>query len=80
VTDHPEWDGFADPFWNLGQLILWVATRNRDCVDAASDCSGRYGGSYGLAAAAVQIEKHVPTEARERLIEEVRQKAVDGAL
>src|SRR5262245_17042462 len=85
----PEWDGFADHHWNLGQVFLWVATRNRNYVDAGSDPSGDlyrssygpYRASYGLAAAAVQIDEQVPSgEVREKFAEEICQKAVDGLL
>jgi hypothetical protein len=36
-----------DPFWNLGQVILWAATRKREYVDA--DYSGLCDASFGLA-------------------------------
>ena len=77
----PTWDGFADPYFNLGQLLLWAATRNPAYVDAASDRSGLYEPSYGLVAAAVQIEEQIPVgEGREELCEEIRQKAMEGVL
>jgi hypothetical protein len=30
-----EWDGFLDGYWSLGQVILWIATRDPQRVDAA---------------------------------------------
>jgi hypothetical protein len=77
-----EWDGFNDPFWNLGQVILWAATRKREYVDVASDRAGLYDASYGLAATAVEIEKHGPTggPVREEMVEDIRQKAMHGEL
>jgi hypothetical protein len=73
-----EWDGFNDPFWNLGRVILWAATRKREYVDVASDRAGLYDASCGLAAAAVEIEKHGPTggPVREEIVEDIRQKAM----
>jgi hypothetical protein len=72
------WDGFADPYWNLGQAILWAAHRKHEHVDAASDRSGSYGSSYGLAAAAVQIEEQVSAgRAHEHLVEEICQRYED---
>jgi hypothetical protein len=81
MTESNQWDGFTDPYWNLGQVFLWAATRNRDHVDAASDRSGLYDVSYELAAAAVQIDEQVPlADTREEVAEQIRQKALDGKL
>ena len=77
----PEWDGFADPFWNLGQLILWVATGNRDHVHTSSDRSGRYDASYALVAAAALIDEQIPTrDGRERTANEIQERGIDGTL
>jgi hypothetical protein len=60
---------------------LWVATRDRKCVDAGSDRNGRLGASYGLAAAAVQIDEQVaPGRVREKFAEEICKMAMDGEL
>jgi hypothetical protein len=67
LTSRPEsWeDGFKDPFWNLGQLLLWVVTRNQEYVNTASDASGTLGRNatvsetYGLAVASLLIEEHL---------------------
>jgi hypothetical protein len=75
-----EWNGFDDPYWNFGQLVLWVATRNRDHVDAASDRSGLYDVSYGLAAAAVQIEEQISEDQRVTTAQEIRQTVMSGKL
>ncbi|MCA1527340.1 hypothetical protein [Bradyrhizobium yuanmingense] len=34
-------EGFADVFWNLGQLVAWVETRSPFPVDALSDSTSR---------------------------------------
>ena len=71
-----EWDGFADPHWNLGQVILWIATGDRDYVDKASDRGGSPGESYWLAPAAVLINEQIPSaDVRRKLVEQIRQEA-----
>jgi hypothetical protein len=54
-----EWNGFQDAFWSLGQMILWIVTRDPDDVDQASDDAGRVGSrsGYGGFAAAVRLEE-----------------------
>jgi hypothetical protein len=66
ISSQPEdWDGFQDSFWNLGQVILWVATRNPKYVDNASDASGALGKNtsssetYGRVAASEQIRRQL---------------------
>jgi hypothetical protein len=75
-----QWDGFEDPFWNVGQLILWAATGNRRYVDQASDNCGEYGELYGCAAAAVLIEQHVPNSQQKVVARKVRRMAMKGHL
>jgi hypothetical protein len=87
LTSQPQvWkDGFKDPFWNLGQLVLWVATRKRDFVDDASDASGSLGKdatrseAYGLVRAAELIEGIEPDQVRDALIQ-IKQRCLDGTL
>jgi hypothetical protein len=54
-----EWNGFQDEFWSLGQMILWIVTRDPDEVDQASDDAGRVGprSGYGGFAAAARLEE-----------------------
>jgi hypothetical protein len=73
------WNGFADAFWTLGQVILWVVTRDRERVDAASDDVGLLGESYAEAAAAIQID----ALAREDILDaakEIRRRCAHGKL
>jgi hypothetical protein len=67
-----EWNGFEDEFWSLGQMILWIITRDPDEVDRASDDSGRVGprSGYGGFAAAVRLEE---------LLREQREQVEDAA-
>jgi hypothetical protein len=54
-----EWNGFQDEFWSLGQMMLWIITRDPDEVDQASDDAGGVGprSGYGGFAAAVKLEE-----------------------
>jgi hypothetical protein len=67
-----EWNGFQDEFWSLGQMLLWIVTRDPDEVDQASDDSGRVGprSGYGGFAAAVRLEE---------LLREHREQVEDAA-
>jgi hypothetical protein len=76
----PEWDGFSDPWWNLGQLILWVATGDRGCVDRASDDCNRLGTSYGLAASAVILEEQTTTEQRAAAVKKIQAAVLRGKI
>ena len=73
------WDGFHDAFWTLGQVILWVATGNREYVDRASDRDGFFGEGYALAAAAIFIDELPPDEV-ENAAEEMRRRCARGSL
>jgi hypothetical protein len=87
LTSQPQvWqDGFKDPLWNLGQLVLWVATRRQDFVDDASDASGAIGKdatrseAYGLVRAAERIEGIEPEQVRDALAQ-IHQRCLDGTL
>jgi hypothetical protein len=79
-TSGGEWDGFRERFWNLGQVILWEATGNRDFVDQSSDDNGRLGEDYGLAAAAVILEEHVAESVRKDVADDIRRRCADGKL
>ena len=60
---------------------MWAATRDRKCVDGASDRGGRLDASYGLAAAAIQIDEQVPPgRVREEFAEGICKKGMDGEL
>jgi hypothetical protein len=61
-------------------MVLWEATRERHFVDQASDDSGRLGEDYGLAAAAVILEEHVPADVRDNVVENIQRRCADGAL
>jgi hypothetical protein len=61
-------------------MVLWEATRERHFVDQASNDSGRLGEDYGLAAAAVILEEHVPTDVRDNVVENIQRRCADGAL
>jgi hypothetical protein len=67
-----EWNGFQDEFWSLGQIILWIVTRDPDDVDRASDDAGRVGAriGYGGFAAAVRLAE---------LLREQREQVEDAA-
>jgi hypothetical protein len=54
-----EWNGFQDEFWSLGQMILWIITRDPDEIDQTSDDAGRVDprSGYGGFAAAVRLEE-----------------------
>jgi hypothetical protein len=67
-----EWNGFEDEFWSLGQMILWIVTRDPDEVDQDSDDSGRVGPrcGYGGFVAAVRLEE---------LLREQREQVEDAA-
>src|SRR5262249_2688952 len=85
-----DWNGFEDKFWNLGQLLLWVATRNRTHVDRSSDDNGGVLGPsetardselYGLAAASAVIdEEKVPVENLKVALAEIHRQGRDGVL
>jgi hypothetical protein len=87
ISSQPEdWDGFQDPFWNLGQVLIWVATRNPKWVDDASDASGRLGkhnvssDTYGRIAAGDQIKKHLTRQQWRDAATLVQQECVNGNL
>ena len=80
-------DGFEDKFWNLGQLIIWAATRNRGCVSEASDDNGGLLNSpieseqYGLSAGSVELDLNgVSDHDIKTAIEDVIRHCRDGAL
>jgi hypothetical protein len=88
ITSKPEnWNGFEDPFWNLGQVVLWIATKDPALVDAASDASGQLGKNtpsseiYGLIRAALAIQGKGLTgqQARDAVVE-VKGQCMDGKL
>ena len=82
-----EWDGFQDKFWNLGQVVIWAATKNGNFVDLASDNNGALlsdateSEQYGLSAAAAVIDQEKITDADiEGALETVHRLCRDGAL
>jgi hypothetical protein len=87
ISSRPEdWDGFSDPFWNLGQVLIWAATRNPKYVDNSSDASGALGkhtGSsdiYGRVAAGDQIKKNLTPQQQRDVITQVKQSCLNGTL
>jgi hypothetical protein len=87
ISSQPEdWDGFQDSFWNLGQLILWVATRSPKYVDSASDASGALGkttvssDTYGRVAASEQIKKQLTRQKLHNAVIQIKQHCVAGTL
>jgi hypothetical protein len=88
ISSQPEdWDGFSDPFWNLGQVLMWVATHNLKWVDEASDAGGALGihttssEMYGLVAAGRQIEdQRITLKQANVAIKQIWQFCVNGTL
>jgi hypothetical protein len=87
ISSQPEdWDGFQDSFWNLGQVILWVATRNPKFVDIASDASGALGkntvssDTYGRVAASEQIKSQLTRQKLRDAVIQIKQHCVAGTL
>jgi hypothetical protein len=87
ISSRPEdWDGFQDPFWNLGQVILWIATRSPKYVDGASDASGALGkntassDTYGRVAAGEQIKKQLTSQQFRDAVVQIKQQCVAGTL
>jgi hypothetical protein len=88
ISSQPEdWDGFSDPFWNLGQVLIWVATNNPKWVDEASDASRALGKhttsseTYGLVAAGRQIsDQRLTLKQAHNAIQQIWQFCVNGTL
>lgn len=77
LAERPDWDGFSDPYWHLGQLVLWAATGRSELVDKASDDCGRLGEDYGLAAAAVLLED-IPAADCRTVLNDIRDRLLNG--
>jgi hypothetical protein len=78
-VEQEPWDGFRDAFWTLGQVILWVAIRNPEDVDFASDRDGFFGENYASAAAATIIDD-LPPDQVANSAEEIRRRCASGSL
>jgi hypothetical protein len=86
ISSQPDdWDGFQDPFWNVGQVALWVATRDPKQVDRASDASGALGKNtaasetYGRIAASDAIRRLTRQQLR-IAFQQIKQFCVEGTL
>jgi hypothetical protein len=86
ISSQPDdWDGFQDPFWNVGQVVLWVATSDPKQVDRASDASGALGKNtatsetYGRVAASDAIRRLTRQQLR-IAFQQIKRFCVEGTL
>jgi hypothetical protein len=76
-----KWNGYLDPYWTIGQTVLWIVAGDPWVVDQASNDSGRLDELSGQLMAAELIDNlNLPPEHVQDAADRLRRLCLDGTM